>query len=158
MTENNIKDALVKAQDAVKDIKDEALRVKAFELVFNQLTQNRASSDPTNVVVNSRVKTMSIKEFLLQHTVKSETEKALVFGYFLEKYKQFDSFTMADLKQCYFEAKEVIPPNVSDKIFMNISRGLFMEAPEKKGGKRSIVLTASGEEYVLTKLSKNKVA
>lgn len=157
MNEDNIKRLIINAQDIVKDMTDETLKVKAFELAFNQLANQSKEqvNDQEEHKPTSAKKGMSIKEFFLKHNAKADTDKVLVFGYFLEKHKAYESFNMADIRQCYFEAKEKIPLNISDKMNMNLSKGLFMLAPKKKAGKRTVILTRTGEEYVQNKLLKH---
>ena len=93
-------------------------------------------------------KKTSIKEFLLSKKPSSDVEKALAIGYYLEKYENFSSFTAKDLEEGFRDAKEPIPPNIWDKIQLNVKKGHMMEKKEKKANLKSWNLTNSGEKHV----------
>ncbi|MGB9622400.1 MAG: hypothetical protein ACPL07_01015, partial [Candidatus Bathyarchaeia archaeon] len=93
-------------------------------------------------------KTLSIKEFILQKNPKNDVQKALVIGYYLEKFKSVSPFNAKDLEKAWREAREKVPTNIPDKIQKNIAKGHMMEAEEEKGGLKAWVLTSTGEGVV----------
>lgn len=99
-------------------------------------------------------KKVSPKEFLNTKQFKSEAEKTLILGYFLETAQDMTSFHVADLMSVFQSAKEKRPQNLNDVVNRNVARGFFMEAPEKKDSKKAWTLTATGERYVEEQLTK----
>ncbi|MFX0210116.1 MAG: hypothetical protein ACFFDT_29310 [Candidatus Hodarchaeota archaeon] len=93
-------------------------------------------------------KKTSIKEFILQKRPKGDVQKALVIGYYLEKYQDFSGFSAKDVEQGFRDAREKIPANVGDKIRKNIAKGPMMEAEEEKDEMKAYFLTSSGERFV----------
>lgn len=72
-------------------------------------------------------KTLSFQELLNEKKPKNEVQKTLLFGYYLEMVTGKSEFTTNDIEDCYRNAKEPKPPNVSDKIKLNIQHGLMMQ-------------------------------
>ena len=93
-------------------------------------------------------KKTSIKEFILQKRPKGDVQKALVIGYYLEKYQDFSGFNAKDVEQGFRDARAKIPANVGDKIRKNIAKGHMMEAEEEKDEMKAYFLTSSGERFV----------
>jgi len=93
-------------------------------------------------------KGISIKEFVLDKKPKSAVQKTLAIGYYLEKYENMPSFNVKDLEKGFREAKEIVPPNINDKVNQNIMKGHIMELKEKKEGLKSWNLTNTGERFV----------
>lgn len=100
-------------------------------------------------------KGISIKEFMLQKTPKDDVQKTLVIGYYLEKYKNYSSFNAKDLEQGFRDAKETLPPNINDKVNLNIKHGYMMKSKEKKDKKTAWTLTNSGEKIVENNFGKD---
>ena len=103
----------------------------------------------------ARGKSLSIREFIQQLSLKMHTDLVVAFGYYLEKFGGIPEFTPADLNNCYYEAK-LESSNTSVMIIRNIKRGYLMPS-KKKGekGKNRYTLTASGEKFIEAKLSRN---
>ena len=99
-------------------------------------------------------KKISAKEFLMKNELKSEAQKTLALGYYLEHVEGVSSFNIDDLVSVLQAAKEKRPKNINDMVNKNIGRGLFMEAAEKKDSKKAWVLTFTGEKYVEKELIK----
>jgi hypothetical protein len=93
-------------------------------------------------------KKMSIGEFLLSKNPKTEVEKTLTIGFYLEKYEGHSSFNKKDLEKGFRDAKEPVPDNINHRVILNIRNGHMMEAKEKKENKKAWLLTNSGEEHV----------
>lgn len=126
-------------------------RLVAIELRLKKLEELIAvlANLPTPPV---QKKDLSPREFLLEKQAKSQTQKVVLLGYFLEKYRNMTSFDVADLEGIFRAAKEPLPKNINDLVNKNVSRGLLMEAAERKGHKKCWNLTSSGERFVETEI------
>lgn len=82
---------------------------------------------------------------------KNQTDRALLLGYYLEKFSSQSSFTTAELAALGRDAKFSFT-NISDSVARLVARGLMMTAGEKESY-RAYTLTATGEEYVDSLLS-----
>lgn len=91
---------------------------------------------------------MSVVEFLKAKSPKSHGDKILVFGYFLEKFRECSPFNLNDIEICYKEARLPKTKNFRPYITQLIRDGYLMDAEEKKDSKKSWVLTDSGLKYV----------
>jgi len=96
----------------------------------------------------SITKRLSIKEFILSKNLKNDVDKTLAIGYYFEKYEKMDSFNVKDLKRGFHAAREKVPPNINDKINLNIKKGMMMEADDKKENLTAWALTNKGEKFV----------
>ena len=115
-----------------------------------------SSISPDIKPINSeKLKKLSAKEFLINKKLKSETNKTLSLGYYLEYIEDMKSFNVDDLIKIFQLAKEKRPQNVHDTVNKNIIRGFLMEVGEKKDSKKAWVLTTSGENFVENKLKNN---
>lgn len=112
------------------------------------------SLDATSGIAITKKKKSSAKEFLLTKEIKTETQKVITLGYFLEYMESMESFNVNDLEIAFRAAKEKSPKNMNDAVNKNIARGFIMEAAEKKNGKKAWCLTATGEKWVESELSK----
>lgn len=99
-------------------------------------------------------KKFSAKEFLMNQELKSEIQKTLALGYYLEHTEGLSSFNVNDLVSVFQSAKEKRPKNMNDAVNKNVARGLLMEAGEKRDGMKAWVLTRSGEQYIETNFLK----
>jgi hypothetical protein len=125
-----------KLQERVSSLED---RVKKLEDMF-------FSGSPDAVI--AKKKKSSAKEFLMTKEIKTETQKVLALGFFLEYMEGMESFNVNDLEAAFRAAKEKAPKNMNDAVNKNIARGFLMEAAEKKDAKKSWCLTATGERYL----------
>ena len=99
------------------------------------------------VPLASRVKELSPREFLNEYTANNDVERVLLFGFFLEHYQNKNLFNIDDLRELFYATKMKPPANINDKINMNIKKGYIMNTPDKKGDKKTWVLTRKGEDY-----------
>jgi hypothetical protein len=125
-----------KLHERVSSLED---RIKKLEDIFFS-----GSSD----TVITKKKKSSAKEFLMTKEIKTETQKVLALGYFLEYMEGMESFNVNDLEVAFRAAKEKLPKNMNDAVNKNIARGFLMEAAEKKDAKKAWCLTATGEKYL----------
>ena len=93
-------------------------------------------------------KKLSVKEFIISKKPKTDVDKTLVIGYYLEINDDCSPFNAKDVEGGFRNAKETPPKNINDAINKNIRKGFMMEAKEKKDGKMAWELTNLGEECV----------
>ena len=92
-------------------------------------------------------KEMSVAQFFKKVSPKSEIERVLASGYFLEKFKKEEKFTAAEISGIIRESKRQPPKNPNDAVNQNIKKGHMMSAGDKDG-KMAFVLTSDGEEVI----------
>lgn len=100
----------------------------------------------------ARTKKTSAREFLMLKQLKTDTQKVLALGYFLERIEGMESFNIKDLEKIFHAAKERPPKNLNDAVNKNIARGFVMNAQQKKDSMKAWCLTNTGESYVETDL------
>jgi hypothetical protein len=91
----------------------------------------------------------SIPEFLKEKKPKDHNERVIVLGYYLEKFRETQSFATKDIDEAYNEAKTPKSSNTTAFIRGCISKGWLMPAKKEKGsiGDR-YTLTQTGIDYV----------
>lgn len=97
-------------------------------------------------------KKLSIREFLIAKMPSDDVKRTLAIGYYFEKFDGFTSFNSDDLQTGYENAKEKNPPNINDKVNMNIKNGHMAEASAKKDNRKAWYVTNSGERFVESNL------
>jgi hypothetical protein len=113
---------------------------------------------PSTVVVPSAAP--SSKEQAVQHSKgtspaqffkatnpKTDNDRVVVAAYFLEKYRNAQNATMAEIRDLIAESKRNPPRNTNDAINQNIRKGLLMTAGDREN-KMTFVLTSDGEAEV----------
>lgn len=137
-----------KIHEEIKKIKEKLenheRRISEIEKILPQ--------EPTQAIM----KPLSINEFLSQKSPKSDMDKTLAMGYFLEKYEKISPFNVKDLKDIFIQAREPLPSNLNDMVNLNIKKGYMMEAKEKKNKLKAFVLTNSGAKFVESGFSEAK--
>jgi hypothetical protein len=128
-------------------------RIKALENRVEKL--ERITSNGESEVTFSKKKRASAKEFLNTKLIKSDVQRVLALGYFLEYLEGFETFNVVDLEKAFHAAKEKVPSNINDAVNKNIGHGFVMEAPERKDSKKAWCLTSTGEKFVITELERN---
>lgn len=93
-------------------------------------------------------KPMSLGEFMNRINPKSHGDKILVFGYYLEKIKGYESFNLDDIEKCYQDARLPKTKNFSPYITHLIRQGYLMDSEQKKDNKKAWKLTKNGIDYV----------
>lgn len=112
-------------------------------------------AQPQNKEVSTGKK-LSVKEFLISKKPKTDIDKTLIIGYYLENSDNCLPFNAKDIENGFRNAKETSPKNVNDVINKNIRKGFMMEAKEKKDGKMAWELTNLGEQCVVSGFDKKK--
>jgi hypothetical protein len=99
-------------------------------------------------------KKLSIREIFISKKPKTDVDKTLLVGYYLEIFQDYTSFNVSDIEVGFRSAKEPPPGNISDVVNKNIRKGFIMSAEEKKDNKQAWVLTNLGIQYVDNDLKK----
>ncbi len=99
-------------------------------------------------------KKLSIREIFISKKPKTDVDKTLLVGYYLEIFQDYTSFNSSDIEVDFRSAKEPPPVNINDVVNKNIRKGFIMSAEEKKDNKQAWVLTNLGIQYVDNDLKK----
>jgi hypothetical protein len=105
------------------------------------------AQESTSVPTVSARKAQSPAQFFKSCNPRSDTARALVAAYFLEKHKNAENVTAAEIREIIREAKVPPPTNPSESVNQNIRKGLLMAAGERDN-RRAFVLTSDGEAAV----------
>lgn len=108
-------------------------RLTDLELRVIALEGKASRAPPLRPAVDSRKK--SPREFLLSKAPKSDNDKTLVAGYFIEIVEGRESFDFDDVEQFYAQAKEAAPANRRDPPYQNVKKGYFREVGKRQVGK-----------------------
>lgn len=128
-------------------------RITVLENKVSEIEKKISEEDSTKWKVS---KSLSIKEFLLEKKPKNDVQKTLIIAYYIEKYKNIESFSINDIKDYLKLAKESIPINLNDKINLNIKKGFMIETGEKKGKIKNWTLTRTGLKFIENKPNINE--
>lgn len=106
-------------------------------------TQHTAQISPT-----STTKGISAAQFFREVAPESDIDRILAAGYYLEKFKNEEKFTAAEVAQTIrHDAKTPPPKNPNEAVNKNIRKGYMMAAGDKDG-RMAFVLTTDGEEAI----------
>lgn len=94
-----------------------------------------------------KIKSVSLSEFIIEKKPFGDIQRTLIIGYYLENYKNYNSFNVKDLESGFKDAREKAPKNISLNIFMNAKKGYFIEL-EKKDGMKAYGLSNSGIRFI----------
>lgn len=94
-----------------------------------------------------KVKGISAAQFFNKYNPKTDNDRVLVAGFYLEQAKNLQNFTASEVRDQIRDAKRKPPTNVNDAINQNIKKGLLMSAGDRDN-KRAFVLTTDGEDRV----------
>jgi hypothetical protein len=98
---------------------------------------------------------LSPAQFFKLCNPRTDNDRTLLAAFFLEKYRNTQSSTAAEIREVIREAKVPPPRNPNDSINQNIRKGLLMTAGEKEN-KMAFVVTSDGEATVEEMQSKRK--
>jgi hypothetical protein len=101
----------------------------------------------TGVIEQIGGKEMSVAQFFRKISAKTDVDRVLAAGYFLEKIKDQDSYTASEISSVVRSAKIAPPRNANDAINKNIKKGYMMPSGDKEG-KMAFVLTTDGEDAI----------
>lgn len=101
----------------------------------------------TPKIEQQAAKPKSPAQFFKAANPKTDIDRALVAAYFLEKYRNAQNATAAEIRELIKEAKWPPPINPSDAMNKNIRKGLLMTAGDRDN-KIAFVVTSDGEAAV----------
>ncbi len=104
---------------------DLTTRIAALERRVSALEATPVASTP------SRGHAPTPREFLLSKGPKSQNDKTLAAGYYLEMIQGKATFNLDHLEAFYEAAKEARPKNRRDAAFQNVKRGYFREVGDR---------------------------
>jgi len=131
-------------EEIKKMLEDHEKRIKVLEKVLIETEEVKPKKE------------LSLKEFILSKKPKSDVQKTLTIGFFLENHEKLSFFNSEDLEDGFRSAKEKVPNNINLCVIKNITKGHMQEAKEKKEEKKAWNLTNSGEEFVENNFKKVK--
>jgi len=114
------------------------------------ITISSTGTSPTTVLAAEpalKVKGMSAAQFFKKYNPKTDNDRVLVAGFYLEQVKNVQNFTASEVRDQIKDAKRQPPTNVNDAINQNIKKGLLMSAGDRDN-KIAFVLTTDGEDRV----------
>ena len=97
-------------------------------------------------------KALSEAQFFKKVSPKTDLDRVLAAGYYLERFKQVQNFPSTEIADTIRLAKIAPPKNTSDAVAKNIRKGTIMPSGDKEG-RMAFVLTTDGEEAVEAALS-----
>jgi len=136
-------------EELLKRICDQEDRIKRLEQVLLQ------NSGEINRFTNTP-KRLSLRELMRRTKSRTNVEKVLLVGYFLEQHEGLKCFNADDMKRAFQNAKEPVLSNTLAFINQNIKNGNIMQVKEKKDNRKAYTLTASGEDLVEKSLGEEK--
>lgn len=144
--------------DEIKEMLQEILSsVRRIEARVSQNIGEPKADGTKNVAPDAALqKKKSIKEFLLELSPNDAVQVTLAIACYLETSESISPFNIDDLEKGFRAAKETIPRNLNDKVYISIKHGYMMEAEKKKDSKKAWVVTRTGEEYVKNKFKKTE--
>lgn len=95
----------------------------------------------------AKARDLSLAQFYKKAAPKTDVDRVLLVGYYLENAKGLESFTAAEVRAALKGARQTPPKNPNDCINSNVRKGLMMAAGVKEG-RAAFVLTTDGEERV----------
>jgi hypothetical protein len=98
---------------------------------------------------------LSPAQFFKLGNPRTDNDRTLLASFFLEKYRNAQSSTAAEIREVIREAKVPPPRNPNESINQNIRKGLLMTAGEKEN-KMAFVVTSDGEALVEEMQTKRK--
>ncbi len=91
-------------------------------------------------------------QFFRKISPRTDVDRTLAAGYYLEKIQGQESFTAAEIKDVIKQAKIPPPKNPSDTISKNIRKGFIMSSGDKDG-RMAFVLTSDGEDALVNMIA-----
>jgi len=92
-------------------------------------------------------KAMSAAQFFRKVAPKTDVDRMLAAGFYLERYKNLEGFTAVEAKELIRSAKIPPPKNPNDAVNKNIKKAFVMSAGDRDG-RMVFVLTSDGEQEI----------
>jgi len=124
------------------------------------LKRSPSIAEPTKTVPPTTpsqptVKPKSPAEFFKMSNPKTDVDRTLVAAYFLEKFRNAQNASAAEIRDVIKEAKRPPPTNINDSVNGNIRKGFVMTAGDREN-KMVFVLTSDGEAAVEEMVAESK--
>jgi hypothetical protein len=152
MDENALETAIQKASHAaekVRDFKSETYAaVLLFELMRSAVPISRSRLELPPAApgpIPAHTKPYSAVELFASKEWRTEIDKVVLAGFFLERFGGIQTYTIREIKDCLVSAKVSLPKNVNLAILQAAQRGWIMEVPSKGGTRKNWALTQTGE-------------
>jgi hypothetical protein len=144
-------DAAKKAAEIVADYKEETY----LGVLISSLAEREVTGETKQEIApasegrpTASVKQFSPGELFAARGWKTDLDKVVLAGFYLEKYAAAQAFSMHDIKNTLVIGKVPVPKNLSLAIFKAARRAWVMEVPESKDGLKAWALTQSGVKRV----------
>jgi len=125
----------------------EYVEKKIAEFLKQRPKQTTEAAPSKASIPAAPARTLSPAQFFKHCTPKTDNDRTLLAAYFLEKYRNAQSATAAEIREVIREAKVPPPRNPNDSINQNIRKGLLMTAGDKDN-KLAFVVTSDGETAI----------
>jgi hypothetical protein len=150
-------ETLIELSKFVKQL-DEPVRAEAFKfLLAQEVGQVLDKTDPASPAIQRERRSRAIapQELIRKSNASSFTEKAIVLAYWLEEYQQQPTFSSADLKNAFEQAREKLPKNTSDLV-ANLEESARVMKTEKVGAVQHYRLTSTAVTDIENELNSKK--
>jgi hypothetical protein len=164
MDENALESAIQTARHAAekaRDFKPETYSaVLLFELMRSAVPTSRSRyelpvSEPAHVP--ARAKPYTAAEHFASKSWRTEIDKVVLAGFYLEQFGGIQSYTIQEIRDCLVAAKIILPKNVNLAILQAAQKGWIMEVPSQGGTRKVWALTQTGERRA-GEMSQDQVA
>ena len=154
MDENALDMAIQTAKRAAgrtQDFKQETYgAVLLFELMRSAIPTSKGRSElprATSADVPVRTKPYSAAELFSSKNWRTEIDKVVLAGFFLERFGGIQSYSIQEIRDCLVAAKISLPKNINLAILQAAQKGWVMEVPSQGGTRKAWALTQSGERH-----------
>lgn len=142
-----------KAADAAEDYKPQTYLAVLLVALLRKRPATMALPRPETDLhppssTSGRAKPYSAPEFFAATSWRTERDKIVLAGSFLERYGGVENFNVSDIRTCLVSAKIPLPKNLPLSILKTVQRGWLMEVPEGKNDMKAYTLTQTGEQRV----------
>jgi len=121
------------------------LLVSLLQVTGKESLSPQPPNDP--VLAITKYKPFSSSEFFSNKNWTKENDRVVLAALYLERHVASSSFDAHDIRNCLLAAKIPVPGNINVPILRLVKRGLLMEVPKQKGGKKSWTLTQTGQQH-----------
>jgi hypothetical protein len=151
VTIRNAMDQAAAAAEGCQEFKRETYAIVLLATLMGAVPTAARHGAASSVVSSASAavgKPYSAAEYFSRSDTYTEVEKVVVAGSFLEKHQALADYTIEDIRGCLTSAKVSLPANLSLAIFKGAKKGLLMEVPGGRGGKKVWALTQTGERWI----------
>ena len=116
--------------------------------VANRVSSPSQPPTPPQVTAGENQGIYTPPEIFADTHWKTDLDKVVLAGFYLENCESMDRFNINDLRSCLVRAKVQIPKNISLPVLQSVRRGWMMEVPEAKDNVKAYVLTQTGARRI----------